>query len=56
MKKNNEPKKIIGINMPVAVAEEIERRGKEMNIGASKYCLFVLQKWIASGQKLELSE
>ena len=56
MKKNKEAKKTIGINMPVAVAEEIEKRGKEMNIGASKYCLFVLQKWISSGQKLELRE
>ena len=56
MKKNKEPKKTIGINMPVAVAEELERRGDEMHIGKSKYCMFVLQKWLASGQKLELSE
>ncbi|MBI9021005.1 MAG: hypothetical protein JEZ10_07110 [Verrucomicrobia bacterium] len=46
----------IGINMPLEMAKELERRSESMNISKSKYCKLILLKWFDSNQKLTLSE
>ncbi len=48
--------KTIGINMPVKMANELERRASSMHISKSKYCKIILQKWFDSGEKVTLSE
>lgn len=48
--------KTIGINMPVKMANELERRASSMHISKSKYCKIVIQQWFDSGKKVTLSE
>jgi len=53
MPKSNKAK-TIGINMPVAMSDELESRANRMGIGTSKYCKIILKQWIDSGKKLTL--
>jgi len=46
----------IGINMPLKMANELERRSSSMSISKSKYFKIILQQWLDSGKKLTLSE
>lgn len=55
-KKDVLEKKTIGVNMNKSIAEELERRAESMQIAVGKYCKIILADWIASGQKLNLSE
>ncbi len=48
--------KTVGINMPIKMATELERRSVSMHISKSKYCKIILQQWFDSGNKLVLSE
>lgn len=48
--------KTIGINMAVEMAREIEGRAQSMGVSTGMYCKTVLGRWIASGEKLVLSE
>lgn len=48
--------KTIGINMPKAMADDLEKRANSMHISKSKYCKIVLQQWIDSKKKLTLGE
>ena len=48
--------KTVGLNMPSKVAKELERRAKSMGISTGKYCKIVLYNWLASGEKLSISE
>lgn len=48
--------KTVGINMKVAMAQELERRAKSMQISTGAYCKIILGQWIKSGKKLELKE
>jgi len=46
----------IGINMPAAMAAELENRADSMHISKSKYCKIILRQWMDSGKKLSLGE
>ncbi len=46
----------IGINMPKALADELNRRAKSMSISKSKYVKVVLQQWVDSKKKMILVE
>lgn len=46
----------IGINMPEAMASELEKRARSMHISKSSYCKIILQQWLDSKQKLVLGE
>lgn len=46
----------IGINMPIKMAAELEKRANSMRISKSKYCKIILQQWMESGKKLTLGE
>ena len=46
----------IGVNMPSALANELQSRAKSMSISKSKYVKIVLQQWVDSKKKLVLSE
>ena len=48
--------KTIGINMPEAMADDLERRATSMHISKSKYCKIILQQWVDSGKKMTLAE
>lgn len=48
--------KTIGINMDKKMAAEIEKRASSMHLATGKYCKLILAEWVASGQKLNLSE
>ena len=48
--------KTIGLKMPMKTAKELERRAKSMGVSTGKYCKIVLFNWLASGEKLTLSE
>ena len=48
--------KTIGLNMPIKVTKEFERRASSMGISTGKYCKIVLFRWLESGEKLVLSE
>jgi hypothetical protein len=48
--------KTIGINMPKAMAMDLEKRANSMHISKSKYCKIVLEQWMKSGKKLTLAE
>lgn len=48
--------KTIGINMPKAMADDLEKRASSMHISKSKYCKMILQQWLSSGKKLTLAE
>jgi predicted DNA-binding protein len=48
--------KTIGINMPLKMAKELEKRADSMHISKSKYCKIILEQWIDSGKKLTLGE
>ena len=48
--------KTIGINMSDEIADELEKRAASMYISTSKYCKIILSQWLASGEKLTLSE
>ncbi len=40
--------KTIGINMPLKMDNELERRDSSMSISKSKYCKIFLQQWFDS--------
>lgn len=46
----------IGINMPKAMAQDLEKRADSMHISKSKYCKIILGEWLKSGKKLTLGE
>ena len=48
--------KTIGINMSGKMAKELESRAESMHLSVSKYCKIILQQWIDSGKKLNLTE
>jgi hypothetical protein len=48
--------KTIGINMNGKMAEELTKRSESMHLSVSKYCKIILQQWIDSGKKLNLTE
>ena len=48
--------KTIGINMKAAMANEIERRAKSMQLSTGAYCKIILGQWLESGEKLKLQE
>ena len=48
--------KTIGINMSEKMADDLEKRAESMHLSTSKYCKIILSQWLASGQKLTLSE
>ena len=48
--------KTIGINMATKMADDLTERAESMHLSVSKYCKIILQQWIASGGKLNLTE
>lgn len=48
--------KTIGINMSGKMADELTDRAESMHLSVSKYCKIILQQWIDSGKKLNLTE
>ena len=48
--------KTIGISVPMDMAQEIENRAQSMGISTGMYCKTILRRWLASGEKLQLSE
>ena len=48
--------KTIGINMHGEMADELTNRAESMHLSVSKYCKIILQDWITSGNKLNLTE
>ena len=48
--------KTIGINMSATMADELSDRADSMHLSVSKYCKIILQQWIDSGNKLNLTE
>jgi hypothetical protein len=48
--------KTIGVNMPIEMAKELERRAHSMHLSTGMYCKAIFRKWIESGQKLKLEE
>ena len=48
--------KTIGINMNGTMADELNKRAESMHLSVSKYCKIILQQWIDSGKKLNLTE
>ena len=48
--------KTIGINMQKAMAEELIARSDSMHLSVSKYCKIILQEWMDSGNRMNLTE
>ena len=48
--------KTIGINMKIAMANDLERRAKSMQLSTGAYCKVILGQWLKSGKKLTLKE
>ena len=48
--------KTIGINMNNKMANELINRSESMHLSVSKYCKILLQQWLDSGKKLNLTE
>ena len=48
--------KTIGINMNNKMADELINRAESMHLSVSKYCKILLQQWLDSGKKLNLTE
>lgn len=48
--------KTIGINMPQPMASELTDRANSMHLSVSKYCKIILQEWLSSGKKMNLTE
>ena len=48
--------KTIGINMNSKMANELINRSESMHLSVSKYCKIILQQWLDSGKKLNLTE
>ena len=48
--------KTIGINMPAEMADELIDRAESMHLSVSKYCKIILEQWVNSGEKLNLTE
>ncbi|MEE9368558.1 MAG: hypothetical protein V3V05_06795 [Pontiella sp.] len=48
--------KTIGINMNDKMADELNARAESMHLSVSKYCKIILQQWLDSGNKLNLTE
>lgn len=48
--------KTIGINMTEDMANELTDRAESMHLSVSKYCKIILQNWVESGKKLNLTE
>ncbi|VGO23324.1 hypothetical protein [Pontiella sulfatireligans] len=51
-----ESNKTIGINMNKKMADELTKRAESMHLSVSKYCKIILQQWVDSGNKLNLTE
>jgi len=48
--------KTIGINMHTSMADELTKRAESMHLSVSRYCKIILQQWLDSGSKLNLTE
>jgi hypothetical protein len=48
--------KTIGINMNDEMADDLINRAESMHLSVSKYCKIVLEDWVESGNKLNLTE
>lgn len=48
--------KTIGINMSEEMADDLIGRAESMHLSVSKYCKIILQEWVDSGKKLNLTE
>ncbi len=48
--------KTIGINMGAQMADDLTSRAESMHLSVSKYCKIILQQWVTSGNKLNLTE
>lgn len=48
--------KTIGINMAAEMADELTKRAESMHLSVSKYCKIILNNWVESGKKLNLTE
>lgn len=48
--------KTIGINMNAEMADDLINRAESMHLSVSKYCKIVMQDWVESGNKLNLTE
>lgn len=48
--------KTIGINMQAKMSDDLTKRAESMHLSVSKYCKIILQQWIDSGKKLNLTE
>ena len=48
--------KTIGINMPHTMAKELSDRAESMHLSVSKYCKIILQEWMDSGNRMNLTE
>ena len=55
-KATGKAKKTIGISMKKEMADDLEARAKSMHLSNCKYIKIILMQWIASDQKLELTE
>lgn len=48
--------KTVGINMPEAEANELERRAKSMHLSTGAYIKHIIRDWVKSGKKLVITE
>ena len=48
--------KTVGINVNAEMAKELTARAESMHLSVSKYCKIILQDWVVSGKKLNLTE
>jgi hypothetical protein len=48
--------KTIGINMNDEMADDLINRAESMHLSVSKYCKIVMEDWVESGNKLNLTE
>ena len=49
-------KKVIGVTVTEAEAEEILRRSSKLSISKSKFTSLVVKDWLSSGRKLNIKE
>jgi hypothetical protein len=47
---------IIGINMEIELADEIERQAHAIHLSPADFCSMVLADWLASSEQLELAD
>lgn len=48
--------KTIGINMSADMGEKLSNRAESMHLSVSKYCKIILNEWLESGNKLNITE